>query len=142
MIFFKNFFKNAKADPTSTIFGLLKLAGAAGMGYAMATGKVPVDSSTIGVMGAITSSGIQSVGSNSNTGDVIAANAKIAAGMTTVIGAAAPVLDIVNVVNQAKQEAVQGQSKVDTYAAIAASLAPLLAQNAADGDGAGDIIKQ
>lgn len=40
--FFKGFFHNVASDPVSSLKGVVSLAAAAGAGYAMSTGKLPI----------------------------------------------------------------------------------------------------
>lgn len=60
--FFSNFGKNVKADPLSSIKGLVSLVAAGAVGYGMATGKVPVNQLSLGTISALATSGVHALG--------------------------------------------------------------------------------
>ena len=62
--FFKNFFRNAAADPVSTGKGAVQIAAGGAAVYGMATGKVPVNEMTVGFVTATTASGLHAIGSD------------------------------------------------------------------------------
>jgi hypothetical protein len=63
MNFFRNFFANLKADPVSTGKGAVYLAAAAGIGYGMATGAIPVNELSLGTAGSLATGGVHALGS-------------------------------------------------------------------------------
>jgi len=128
--FFTNFFTNVKADPVSSVKGLVQLAIAGGTCYGMATGAVPIAIGA-GIAGSAASSGILSLGTNNTTG-VVAPVAQKAANLVNEAAAVAPTAT--NVVDQMaaiKKAADDGQKSIDTFQQVSAAiaqLAPALAQ--------------
>lgn len=125
LAFLTGFLHNVVADPVSSGKGLVSLAAAAGLGYAMATGGLPP---VIGIplMSKAVSDGVHALGTNNLTGVEAPAAVKIEAGVATAAGLAPVVLSLADQVAAMKLEASAGQSKVDAYAALAESLAGVL----------------
>jgi hypothetical protein len=123
--FFKNFFHNVAADPVSTTKGLVQLASAAGVGYGMAMGVIPLN---IGVpmCASFATSGVHALGTNTATGTTDATAPKVEAIIQTAAAATPVALGLVDQVAAMKKEADNGQSKIDQYQAIAAAIGPIL----------------
>lgn len=124
--FFSNFFSNAKADPTSTIVGVGKLAAAAGTCYGMANGTVTINALSIGTASSLVASGIHNMGTNNNTGVTAPAASAIEQSMAVVAQVAPVAMSVVDQLSTMKAEAAAGQQKVDMFIAVTQAIASVV----------------
>jgi len=123
--FFTNFFKNAAADPTSTMVGISKLSSAAAICYGMSNGAVPVNALSIGAAASMVAGGVHNIGTN--TSGVTSAPASAVESAMAVVTQAAPVaMSVVDQLAAMKTAASNGQKQVDLFNAVTTAIATVI----------------
>lgn len=116
--FFTNFFKNFKADPASSLKGAVQVAAAGAVGYATATGKLPMTAG-VPLVSSLLTSGVHAMGSNTAQITALDPVMRISEGLPQV-------LSIAEQIAAFKKQAESGQKSVDTYMQIVAAVAPVI----------------
>lgn len=124
--FFRNFFPNAKNDVMSTIKGGVQIIVGGTIYYSIMMKILPQNPETLGIASALIVSGIHSIGTNclGNGSEIAAKIDNIVAEITA--KNAPTVLDIVEQIGLIKQQAEDGQKKVELYQNVTASLAEIV----------------
>jgi len=119
--FFKNFGKNVKADPVSSLKGVAQLAAGGMACYGMATGAVPINVGAPMAAGLVTS-GIHALGTDSTTGQLAPA-ADAATQVVQIAAAETPtVMTAVESYKQLAAEASAAKEKLDQFQAVSMAL--------------------
>lgn len=123
--FFASFFHNAKTDPVNTAKGIVQLAAAGGVAYAMSTGGItPVEG--VSLASTLAVSGLHAIGTNTTTQQVTPAAQQVIDTIVAANTVAPQALDLVAQVKQMRDEADTAQGKVLAYSQLAAALASAL----------------
>ncbi len=125
--FFRNFGHNFKADPASSLKGIVSLAAAGATAYGMVTGKVPVNELSLGAASAMATSGIHALGS-----DTVAAPLLEGVTLTSILAEVVPRLPTVAEHYEAiRQEGGEAAATLATIAECSALLEEITAKQAA-----------
>jgi len=125
--FFASFFHNAKTDPVNTVKGIVQVAAAGGVAYAMTTGVVPLQAG-IPLVSTLAVSGLHAIGTDTTTKTVTPAAQQVIDTITAANQIAPDTLDIVEQLKAARDDASKAQDKVLAYSQLAAALAATLPQ--------------